>query len=277
MLDRMLDQARTETLEWRRPATGDGLQLLSGTLSKEPFPAMVVDSFLVGYYVQGSTELLHRGRKIPVTGNMACLYEPGELVRSGVRSSELGVFHCALAPRAAIDRAAVDIRDDARAEGFGLRLFGAEVAEAVQRFADAVVQNAPPMEQESDWLEVVALLLGSGGDVGDPPRVAARQVRHAREYLHAHVHGTVSLEDLASAVSASKYHLVHAFHRAVGMPPHRYHLLLRLGRARELLAEGVSQADVAIALGFSDQSHLSRAFKRAFGITPGAWTSLFAR
>lgn len=264
-------------LEWRRPATGNDLQLLSGALSKEPFPPMIVDSFLVGSYVQGATELLHRGRKIPVRDNMACLYEPGELVRSGMRASELGVFHCVLAPREAVSRAAADIRDDDRTEAFGLRLFGREVAAAVQRFAEAVIGDAPAMEQETDWLEALALLLGSGGDVGDPPRVAARQVRNAREYLHAHVHGTVSLEELAQAVSASKYHLVHAFHRAVGMPPHRYHLVLRLGRARELLSEGVSQADVAIALGFADQSHLSRAFKRAFGITPGAWAARFAR
>jgi AraC-like DNA-binding protein len=69
---------------------------------------------------------------------------------------------------------------------------------------------------------------------------------------------------------------VRAFHRTLGLPPHKYHLRLRLGRARGLLASGMSASDVALELGFSDQSHFYRTFKRGFGITPGAWIQLFA-
>lgn len=249
---------------------------MSGVLSKEPFPTMIVDSFLVGYYVQGATQILHRGRRLPMLGNMVCFYEPQEVIRA-TRASERGVFHVVLAPRAAMRRAAVDIRGDERTEAFGFRTFGAEVGRVMHLYTDAVLRGAPALEQETLWLEAAAALLRGGGEVGERPRAMARQVRHAREYLHAHVYGAVSLEELALAVSSSKYHLVHAFHRAMGLPPHRYHLLLRLGHARELLATGTSQADVSIALGFANQSHLSRAFKRAFGITPGAWVALFAR
>ena len=59
--------------------------------------------------------------------------------------------------------------------------------------------------------------------------------------------------------------------RAHGLPPHAYLLQLRLGHAKRLLAAGEAPAAVAAAVGFVDQSHLSRRFKGAFGITPGQY------
>jgi AraC-like DNA-binding protein len=268
---------RNETLSWRRPGISADLQLLSGSLSKEPFPTMIIDGFFIGYYVSGAVELLHRGRRLPLVSNQVSFYEPQELIRTSQRSTERGVFHAVLAPREAIRQAVADIGDDERTESFGCRVLGAEVATPMQRFADAVVQEAASIEQETRWLEVVASLFGGLGDVGLPPRVPTRHVRRAREYLHAHAGRAVSLEELAHEVQASKFHLVRAFHRTFGLPPHRYHLLLRLGRARDMLAVGATPADVALDLGFADQSHFHRAFKRAFGITPGAWVALFAR
>ena len=55
------------------------------------------------------------------------------------------------------------------------------------------------------------------------------------------------------------------------MPPHAYHLRLRLAFAVELLSNGLSVATVANQRGFADQSHLSRKFKAVYGLTPAAW------
>ncbi|HEX3865934.1 MAG TPA: AraC family transcriptional regulator, partial [Gemmatimonadaceae bacterium] len=263
-------------LVWRRPAVADDLQLLSGDLDRDPFPAMLVDSFLVGYYVQGAVNILHRGRVLPFVGGEVCLYEPQELVYTDQRRSERGIFHVVLTPVEAMRRAAVDIRDHDRTEAFGCRILRDLPPQAIRRFVDAVLAGAPVLEQETRWIEAAAALLGDAGVTADRPRALSRQVRRAREYLHAHVASPVPLETLATMVGASKYHLVREFHRTLGLPPHKYHLRLRLGRARELLAAGVGSADVATDLGFADQSHFYRSFKRAFGITPGAWAALFA-
>ena len=262
-------------LVWRRPEGAEKLQLMSGVLDVEPFPAMLVDAFLIGHYVQGAVNIHHRGRKLPFVGGEVVLYEPQELVLTGQRSSERGVFHVLIAPPEAMQRAAVDINDDGRTGSFGCRILS-NAGPAMQRFADAVIEGAPAIEQETRWIEGAAALLGGAGAVGDPPRVLSTQVRRARDYLHACAGRPVSLEELATTVGASKYHLVRAFHQMLGLPPHKYHLRLRLGRARGLLASGMSASDVALELGFCDQSHFYRTFKRGFGITPGAWTQLFA-
>lgn len=104
---------------------------------------------------------------------------------------------------------------------------------------------------------------------GNPqiPRVALR----AREYLHAHFQQNIGLDELARACGVDRFRLSRAFKAAFGIAPHGYLIQLRLVRARRLLALGTAPADVAIDLGFADQSHLGRWFRRANGLTPGAY------
>ncbi len=82
-----------------------------------------------------------------------------------------------------------------------------------------------------------------------------------------------SLDDLAARVGLHPVYLSRLFTRATGLPPHAYRTSVRLQRAKERLTDGDDVACVAADLGFTDQSHLSRLFKRNFGITPGAYAS----
>jgi AraC-like DNA-binding protein len=65
----------------------------------------------------------------------------------------------------------------------------------------------------------------------------------------------------------------HEFTRSMGIPPHAYHLQRRIRAAQRHLAVGESVTDVAQQLGFSDQAHLTRLFKRLVGVTPGHYRS----
>ncbi|MGA4531388.1 AraC family ligand binding domain-containing protein [Ectopseudomonas chengduensis] len=107
---------------------------------------------------------------------------------------------------------------------------------------------------------------------GNPqiPRVALR----ARDYLHAHFHQNIGLDELARVCGVDRFRLSRAFKAAFGIAPHGYLIQLRLVRARRLLALGKAPADVASDLGFADQSHLGRWFRRANGLTPGAYRNL---
>ncbi|MGN9781057.1 AraC family transcriptional regulator [Nonomuraea sp. ZG12] len=82
---------------------------------------------------------------------------------------------------------------------------------------------------------------------------------------------TPSLSELAAAAGATPFALLRAFQRAYGLPPHAYLTQLRVRRARELLERGVPPAAAAVSVGFCDQSHLSRHFRRIVGATPGLY------
>lgn len=103
------------------------------------------------------------------------------------------------------------------------------------------------------------------------PRLAA--LARARDLLHASLPEDVTTDDLAAVAGLSRFHLCRAFARAYGLPPHAYQLQLRLAEAKRQLAAGRPAAEVAAAVGFADQSHLTRRFKGAFGITPGKFAA----
>jgi AraC-like DNA-binding protein len=69
----------------------------------------------------------------------------------------------------------------------------------------------------------------------------------------------------------SQFALLRAFRAATGLPPHAYLNQLRVRRARLLLDDGVPAADVAAQVGFADQAHLTRHFKRVVGVPPAAY------
>jgi AraC-like DNA-binding protein len=98
-------------------------------------------------------------------------------------------------------------------------------------------------------------------------------IKRARELLESNLEHALSLQDLASAVALSPYHLARAFEREVGLPPHAYRMQTRINRAKALLGQGMSAAEVALAVGFSSQSHLIAQFKRLTGVTPSKFTS----
>ncbi|GAB4357303.1 MAG: hypothetical protein Kow0026_17540 [Oricola sp.] len=63
--------------------------------------------------------------------------------------------------------------------------------------------------------------------------------------------------------------MIRSFRKATGLPPHAYLRHVRVERARRMLLEKMPLAEVGLAAGFADQSHLTRAFKQITGMTPG--------
>lgn len=108
------------------------------------------------------------------------------------------------------------------------------------------------------------------------PRVAAlghfspRAVRRSIEYIHVHLAGEIQLADIAGAVGMSMFHLSRTFRASTGVTLHRYLNRARVERVKALLLDNdQSLATIADATGFSDQSHMSKIFKRFTGTTPG--------
>ena len=102
--------------------------------------------------------------------------------------------------------------------------------------------------------------------------LAPWQVRCATDLMSERFGADVSLSEVANACRLSPSYFARAFKQSVGMPPHRWLLLQRVLRAKSLLRDPNQPiADIAAACGFADQSHLTRAFTRAVGASPGAW------
>lgn len=100
-------------------------------------------------------------------------------------------------------------------------------------------------------------------------RLPPRAVRRAIEYMQANLAESVRLEDIAGAAGLSVFHFSRTFRHATGLAPHRYLIEARIVRVKTLLLEsGQSLAAIAEEAGFSDQSHMSKVFRRLAGTTP---------
>lgn len=96
--------------------------------------------------------------------------------------------------------------------------------------------------------------------------------RRVLELINARLDARLTIDALAGEAGLSPAHFARAFKETTGHAPHRYLLALRLQRARLLLSEpGATISDVALRTGFADQAHLTRLFRREFGVTPGTY------
>ncbi len=110
-----------------------------------------------------------------------------------------------------------------------------------------------------------------------PTSVCHPAARRARECLWSRADEALSLSELAEEVGLSRFELSRQFKAAYGMPPHAWQIQVRVGRAKELLKKGVSPGDVAFQLGFSDQAHLGRVFRKATGFPPARFQAEFRK
>jgi AraC family transcriptional regulator len=110
-----------------------------------------------------------------------------------------------------------------------------------------------------------------------PRRIALSpaQMRRVREFVSENLSADIGLSELANQTGLSPHYFSLLFKRAFGVPPYRYVLSTRIDRAKRLLSERkMPMSDIALELGFADQSHFSKTFKAFVGTTPRQYRSL---
>ena len=95
-------------------------------------------------------------------------------------------------------------------------------------------------------------------------------MRRVQDYVEANLSHAIDLATLAAIAGLSIHHFARGFKQSVGIAPHHYLIQKRVERAGDMLAHtDLALSEIAYTVGFSDQSHLARHFRRMLGITPG--------
>ncbi|WP_417383398.1 helix-turn-helix domain-containing protein [Gimesia sp.] len=109
----------------------------------------------------------------------------------------------------------------------------------------------------------------NGGIRGSSGQLKRHALRAVEEYIQDHLDQNIALADLASIAHLSEFHFARLFKKTTGLPPYQFVIHQRVERAKRLIAAGqLSLAQIAIDVGFNDQSQLNRHFKRFVGVTP---------
>lgn len=154
-----------------------------------------------------------------------------------------------------------------------LSRIGGLVATEIQR-ADALTQ----LQADAFTVQLCVHLARSWFNDGKQIDLRARgglsawQIKRVVERLRDKIDDDVTLTELADLVGLSRFHFARSFKESVGVPPHRYHRLLRVERACELLTDSrMSILEIALSVGYESPQAMTRIFRKELGVTPSAY------
>jgi AraC-like DNA-binding protein len=249
---------------WRHPAV-PGVDLMRAHYVRHGFARHAHDTFAIGTVRMGAETMSIGAETHRIGAGGVVLLNP-ETVHDGHPASRDGVRYRVFYPEVAVVAEAVG-----RHPWFADPVVHDPAAAAAMLAAHRAAESDDRLTSGTLLVELLSFLGHRHG--GGVRRTLAdsggRAVAAAREILHERLVDPPSLRELAAAVGTGQYALVRAFRARHGLPPHAYLTQLRVRAARALLDAGVPPAQVAVAVGFTDQPHLGRHFRRAVGVAPG--------
>ncbi len=251
-----------------------GIERIQAQFRGDAFEPHRHDTYALGVTIRGVQTFRYRGeRRFSLPGRVIVLH-PDELHDGGAATDDGLVYRmlylepslllqCLEAARIGLPFVGDPVVADDHLAGLLLAALGELDRELDELFVD-------------DFVSRVAGGLASHARLPQKPlgAVAWRQADAAREYLEAHALRCVRSGELEAVTGLDRFALSRHFRAAFATSPHRFLLMRRLQRARAMIADGEALADVAAETGFADQSHLTRHFKKAFGVAPGAWGAM---
>jgi AraC-like DNA-binding protein len=261
-----------------RDLTGVGLlRAAFGTMS---FPRHVHSEFVIAVTEGGAGRCLTRGVSDVGAPRSVMVFNAGEPHAGGVASEAAWRYRGFYIEDAAFRDICENLGGRGTTPYFNDSVVNdPELADLLVRAHLALEARDARLVRESLFLAGVARLTERHGKLRPrSPKAGSEggRVRRALDFMQSNLAADLSIKDLAACAGISPFHFVRCFRETTGLPPHAYLTQLRLDHAKRLLGDGKSPAEAALAVGFYDQSHLIRHFKRTYGITPGQYTAAFA-
>ncbi|MBO2453504.1 AraC family transcriptional regulator [Actinomadura barringtoniae] len=274
---------------------GSALDLLAARIGSRHYAPHIHDEYAIGVCTDGVEVMDYRGERHLTGPGSIVVVEPGETHTGG--PAEIGGFaYRVLYPGAALLAEGAGLTDDDDPAS-------TETSGALPHFRDAIVpdpelaaelrrvhlvlsRSGDPLEGESRLLEVLRVLVRRHGcrtarsakaagrvhlAAGASGAARARVARAVADRLADELTDPPTLAELAADLGLSRYQLLRAFRDSMGMPPYAWLAQHRVGRARRLLDAGHRPAEAASLVGFADQAHLTRWFRRVLAVTPGEY------
>ncbi|BES73118.1 AraC family transcriptional regulator [Marinobacter nanhaiticus D15-8W] len=133
------------------------------------------------------------------------------------------------------------------------------------------------LEEDDGIFDIAQALNDVAGNKKQRKKLNYKAAETARQFLLDASNEVVTMDRLEQISETDRWSLSRDFRALFGTSPYRYLTLRRLDRAKNLINAGMTLADVAAACGFTDQSHMTRHFSKAYGLPPGKWVDLMLR
>jgi len=268
--------------DWIRAAPADlepdgrGIERIEACFAGHAYDPHRHDTYAIGLTTAGVQSFGYRGTTEHSLAGQAIVLHPDER-HDGHAGSPAGFRYRMMYVEPRLIQAALG--GAARALPFAPAVSGdRRLVAAIRPALEDLEAPLEPLERDQ-CLAALARALAAVDD--EAPRralgpVAAEAVELAREHIAESFAETVRSETLEALTGLDRYTLARHFRARFGTSPYRYLTMRRLDRARRLIGRGAPLAEAALASGFADQSHMTRRFKQAYGLSPGRWRAMQA-
>ena len=258
-----------------------GIEILNARYQQQNFSRHSHEGYTIGVIESGAQQFYRTGGNHIAPQDSIILVNADE-VHTGCSASEGGWSYQAMYP--------TPEQFEQLSQDLGIKQQGAPyfsqavvqdsvVAGSLRATLALLANSSNRLQRESMVYASLSLLMTRHAKTRPAITSAFNERNHLRlvkQFLDEQPQANVSLSELAKLVNLSPCYLVKQFVKRYGLPPHAYQIQARLRLAKQLLRQGNKQLDVALDCGFHDQSHFSRHFKRALGVSPGRYAKELA-
>jgi AraC-like DNA-binding protein len=238
-----------------------------------------IDAYYIVHVTRSSARLRYRRRDYEGGWPMVSLWEPGELVETDPRDTPESV-RCLIIGSDALEAVAEELGHPSGAVHWNCVITDRpDFNRALGLLYRAMDSKASALEVQSRYLAALRCILGRAAVAAAVERPSGREdaaMRRACRTMEERLSENLTLDDLAAQAGLPRMRFFRAFQRATGVPPHEYQIQRRIAAARTRLARQERVIDVAFDLGFADQAHFTRHFRRIVGVPPKAFARALA-
>lgn len=253
----------------------DNLEALSALFYDHAFGRHYHEGYAIGVILEGS-ETYQCGKKINIApkGSIVVV-NPGEIHNGHASDKKTGWRYFMIYPELSLVEKALaqmELRQDRLPVFKDSVVFDPALRKGLEDFMTACTLSDSKLSLESHFLSLLHILIKNHANFAETPvtvRPASRKTQKIIELIHGRFAENLSLDSLAVEVGLSAYALLRLFKKQTGISPYLLQAALRIKQAKKQLRSGINPAQTAASCGFSDQSHMTRQFRRWMGITPG--------
>jgi AraC-like DNA-binding protein len=147
----------------------------------------------------------------------------------------------------------------------------------IKRLLEVIGESESDIQVESELYSFLSCLILNFSE--SPPLISETgeqkdSIKRVCYYINHNFSKQLSLKKLAEIACLSPFHFQREFKKRVGITPHEYLNDFRISKSKNMLLDSCNIADIAVQLGFFDQSHFSKTFKKTVGISPGNYIKI---